>query len=190
MTMVVLDFVLPSAFSVAWLHLSNTLINGTWNLYGDARAWMVTLVSSWDIFVFATVRAFVYVGVYGFGYMEAGKSVFQLFKNRGWEAIIADDLVGNALGLVSLIVGGIMGVVSMLFVKWFDDAGSDDKVVGFFIGFLIGLAICSILLSTVASGVNTVIVMFADAPADLQSNHPEISQKMRQIWSSIYPGSV
>lgn len=34
--------------------------------------------------------AFIYVGVYGFGYLEAGKSVFELFKNRGWEAIIAD----------------------------------------------------------------------------------------------------
>lgn len=34
--------------------------------------------------------AFVYVGVYGFGYIEAGKNVFALFRNRGWEAIIAD----------------------------------------------------------------------------------------------------
>jgi len=36
--------------------------------------------------------AYIYVGVYGFGYLEAGKNVFELFKNRGWEAIIADDL--------------------------------------------------------------------------------------------------
>lgn len=36
--------------------------------------------------------AFVYVGIYGYGYIEAGKNVIQLFKNRGWEAIIADDL--------------------------------------------------------------------------------------------------
>ena len=36
--------------------------------------------------------AFIYVGVYGFGYCEAGKSVMELFKDRGWEAVIADDL--------------------------------------------------------------------------------------------------
>lgn len=36
--------------------------------------------------------AFVYVGIYGFGYIEAGKNVIELFKSRGWEAIIADDL--------------------------------------------------------------------------------------------------
>jgi Plasma-membrane choline transporter len=138
-------------------------------------------------------RAFVYVGVYGFGYLEAGKSVFQLFQNRGWEAIIADDLVGNALGLVSVIVGGIMGALSLLFVEftgWFDNAGGSEKAIAFFIGFVIGLAVCSILLSTIASGVNTVIVMFADSPGELQRNHPEISRKMRETWSSIYPGSV
>jgi hypothetical protein len=34
--------------------------------------------------------AFIYVGVYGYGYIEAGKNVFSLFQNRGWEAVIAD----------------------------------------------------------------------------------------------------
>lgn len=36
-----------------------------------------------------------YVGLYGYSYIEAGKSVMGLFKNRGWEAIIADDLISN-----------------------------------------------------------------------------------------------
>jgi hypothetical protein len=40
--------------------------------------------------------AFVYVGVYGYSYLEAGKNVFTLFKNRGWEAIIADVRKSNA----------------------------------------------------------------------------------------------
>ena len=101
--------------------------------------------------------------------------------------------VGNALLLVSLIVGGIMGALAIVFTRttpWFDSAGGNDVGVAFAFGFVVGLAVCSILLSTVASGVNTVIVMFADAPADLQQNHPDISQKMRRIWGEIYPGSV
>jgi len=39
--------------------------------------------------------AFVYVGLYGYSYCEAGKGVMDLFRDRGWEAIIADDLVGT-----------------------------------------------------------------------------------------------
>ena len=61
--------------------------------------------------------AFVYVGVYGYGYCEAGKSVMQLFKDRGWEAVIADDLVGMVLFMMSLIVGGITGGIGILFVR-------------------------------------------------------------------------
>ena len=41
------------------------------------------------------MQAFVYVGLYGYSYLEAGRNVITLFKNRGWEAIIADDLISN-----------------------------------------------------------------------------------------------
>jgi hypothetical protein len=75
--------------------------------------------------------AFVYVGVYGFGYCEAGKNVMTLFKDRGWEAVIADDLVGMVLGMMSLIVGAITGGFAVLFVtatNWFDNfSGSEDN---------------------------------------------------------------
>jgi Plasma-membrane choline transporter len=58
--------------------------------------------------------AFIYVGLYGYSYLEAGKNVITLFKNRGWDAIIADDLIGNVLLLVSIIVGAITGVVGIV----------------------------------------------------------------------------
>jgi hypothetical protein len=125
--------------------------------------------------------------------LEAGKSVFSLFQNRGWEAVIADDLVGNALFLVSIIVGGLMGAIGLILdasTDLFDDAGGDSKIVAFILGFIVGLAICSILLSTIASAVNAVIVLFADSPAELQQHYPELSQRMLQTWRDIYPGSV
>jgi hypothetical protein len=131
--------------------------------------------------------------VYGYSYLQAGRSVFELFANRGWEAIIADDLVGNAILLTSVIVGGIIGAVGMILAAttpFFDDAGKGASGVAFFLGFIVGLSVCSILLSTVASGVNTVIVMFADAPREFESNHPALSAKMRETWNQFYPGSV
>jgi hypothetical protein len=131
--------------------------------------------------------------VYGYSYLEAGRSVFQLFANRGWEAIVADDLVGNAILLTSIIVGGIIGAVGMVLAKttsFFDEAEEVAVSVAFFIGFIVGLSVCSILLSTIASGVNTVIVMFADAPREFESNYPELSAKMRETWNQFYPGSV
>lgn len=119
--------------------------------------------------------------------------MFQLFRNRGWEAIIADDLVANALLLVSVVVGLVMGIVAFLLSKttdWFEDAAEPAGVFAFILGFIIGLAICSILLSTVGSGVNAVIVLYADLPNEFQANHPDLSRRMRETWSTIYPGSV
>jgi hypothetical protein len=74
--------------------------------------------------------AFVYVGVYGYGYCEAGKSVIQLFKDRGWEAVIADDLVGMVLFFMSFIVGLVTAGVGVLLVEvtnfWDDFAPGVD----------------------------------------------------------------
>ena len=122
--------------------------------------------------------------------------MFQLFKNRGWEAIIADDLVANTLLLVSLVVGAVMGGISMAIQKGsgvFDSSStseSDALAYAFVIGFIVGLVITSILLSLVGSGVNAVIVLFAEAPAEFQQNHPDLSNRMRTIWNQVYPGSA
>jgi membrane-anchored glycerophosphoryl diester phosphodiesterase (GDPDase) len=126
-------------------------------------------------------------------YLKAGKSVFELFQNRGWEAVIADDLVGNALFLVSVMVGGLMGAVGLIIETTsdlFEDAGGNSKIIAFILGFVVGLIITSIFMSTIASGVNAVIVLFAEGPNEFQQNHPELSNKMRQVWSEVYPGSV
>ena len=52
-------------------------------------------------------------GIYGFNYIESAKSVMQLFADRGWEAIIADDLVGSAIFLVCIMIGTIAGGVGV-----------------------------------------------------------------------------
>lgn len=72
----------------------------------------------------------------------------------------------------------------------FDQAGGNSQIVAFVLGFIVGLVITSILMSTIASAVNAVIVLFAEGPAEFQHNHPELSNKMREVWRQIYPGSV
>lgn len=117
----------------------------------------------------------------------------QLFADRGWDAIIADDLVGGAIFLTCIIIGliiGALGVGYATFDEDFETLSEGSNLLAFFIGFISGFFVSSILLSTIASGVNTVIVMFADAPQEFQRNHPELSEKMRTTWQGFYPGSV
>jgi Plasma-membrane choline transporter. len=56
-------------------------------------------------------QAFIYVGVYGYPYLAAGKKVMTLFEQRGWTVVINDNLVSNALGLM----GFIIAVLSLFF---------------------------------------------------------------------------
>lgn len=138
--------------------------------------------------------AFVYVGLYGYGYCEAGKSVMQLFKDRGWEVIIADDLVGMVLFLLSLIVGLLTGAAGILLedqTTWFESfegSGVDLRVLVFVLGLIIGLLLCSIVMSVIASSVNTAIVLFAEAPAEFERNYPTLSHEMREAYMRAHPG--
>lgn len=58
------------------------------------------------------------------------------------------------------------------------------------LGFIIGLVLCSVVMSVIASSVNAAIVLFADAPAEFEQNYPELSGEMRQAYQVAHPGSI
>jgi uncharacterized membrane protein len=131
------------------------------------------------------------VGMYGYSYLEAGKNVMTLFHARGWNIIIADDLVSNTLSLFSLIGGGLIGSVGLVmnaaFPTWLAGFEGAASGIAFGIAFLIGIVISSIMLSVVDSSVNTVLVSFAEAPDEFEQNHPKLSGEMRDAWRLVYP---
>jgi hypothetical protein len=55
-------------------------------------------------------------GVYGLSFRSAGSRVWELFKQRGWSAIINDDLVSTVLSLGSLVVGSLTAGAGVLLV--------------------------------------------------------------------------
>jgi hypothetical protein len=58
--------------------------------------------------------AYVYVGLYGYSYLDAGRNVVTLFQHKGWTTIITDDLADNVLTMVSLGIGLVSGLVGFL----------------------------------------------------------------------------
>eukprot|EP00586_Coscinodiscus_wailesii_P013726 CAMPEP_0172494472 /NCGR_PEP_ID=MMETSP1066-20121228/48731_1 /TAXON_ID=671091 /ORGANISM="Coscinodiscus wailesii, Strain CCMP2513" /LENGTH=482 /DNA_ID=CAMNT_0013265467 /DNA_START=86 /DNA_END=1531 /DNA_ORIENTATION=+ len=136
--------------------------------------------------------AFIYVGLYGYSYLEAGKNVMTLFEAKGFSTIITDDLVGNALTMICLgigLVAGLVGIIPAAGDKtMFAGVPPGSEIfIGFLIGFIVGVVISSITLGVVASSVNTVIVCYAEGPAEFQNNHPELSQEMKEAWQKAYP---
>lgn len=114
-----------------------------------------------------------------------------LFVERGWSAIINDNLVESVLTLVSLMVGALSGCVGLLLASarpgWIEEFGGSSTIVAFSIPALIGTAMAFVLMSVVTSAVDTVVVAFAEAPMDFERNHPGLSSQLVDAWRKVYP---
>jgi hypothetical protein len=138
--------------------------------------------------------AYCYVGLYGFDYISSGKKAMELFQARGWTTIITDNLIHRSLSLVSIVIGALSGVIGMLLAKatgWtstiFGSSSSSSDGIVFSVCFLIGVSMAFILMSVVLSAVDTVIVAFAEAPAEFNTHHPALYNNMIEKWKLVFP---
>jgi hypothetical protein len=58
--------------------------------------------------------SFTYVGLYGYGLVDAGLHSAELFEKRGWTTIVSDDLVPNVLFMISLAIAGLTGMLAYM----------------------------------------------------------------------------
>ncbi len=52
-----------------------------------------------------------FLGLYGMSYIESCESVFQLFKSKGWDAVISDDLIDNLFFMMEFMISGICAAI-------------------------------------------------------------------------------
>lgn len=115
--------------------------------------------------------------------------MISLFKTRGWETIIADNLVNRLLGIMCLAIGLLTGVCTLFaafVVEELESVGSSWIGIGFVVGFFIGVVMSSIFLGLLSSAVDAIIVCYAESPQELHENHHEIAQEMSQTWSEAW----
>lgn len=158
--------------------------------------------------------ALTYVGLYGYGLLDAGHNATDLFEKRGWTTIVSDDLVANVLLMFSIVVGGVTGCFGILlqgidelefssfhepiftaFVYVSINLYDSHHIVAltrfaFRIGLGVGLVLTSVLFAIISSSVNAVIVCFAGSPLEFEQNHPELSAEMRSAWGEVWPGCM
>ncbi|CAI5701959.1 unnamed protein product [Peronospora effusa] len=132
--------------------------------------------------------AYVYVGIYGYKFTQASKAVFELFKQRGFDAIINDDLIGNVLGFAALGVGLICAGVGVLIAETTDAVVFQNSTAFLAIlGLVIGVGVAVTPLAVIDSSVATIFVCFAEDPAAFQQSHPELYAPLVQEWHNLYP---
>ena len=86
-----------------------------------------------SIIEYLNTWAYVYVGLYGYSYLDAGRNVITLFQNKGWTTLITDDLAQNVLFMMSVGIGLVSGLVGLIVAAidkdifaglGYDDAGA------------------------------------------------------------------
>ncbi|KAL3939741.1 MAG: hypothetical protein SGBAC_005585 [Bacillariaceae sp.] len=137
--------------------------------------------------------SFTYIGLYGYGLVDAGQNAAELFEKRGWTTIVSDDLAANVLFMTSLVIGGVTGLFADLIESTetltLTTVGKPG-LVSFGIGFAVGFVASSVLFGIITSAVNGVIVCFAASPVDFEQNHPTLSREMRSAWREVWPGCM
>ncbi|KDO30254.1 hypothetical protein SPRG_19805 [Saprolegnia parasitica CBS 223.65] len=133
--------------------------------------------------------AFVYVGIYGYKFTDAGKAVIGLFRDRGFDTIINDDLIGNVLLFASLGVGFLCAGLGLVYT-YIDTANTtfnNSQIIIPVMGLIFGIGISIIPFSVIDSAVATIFVCFAEDPAALQTSHPEHFNELMTEWHRMYP---
>jgi hypothetical protein len=128
--------------------------------------------------------AFIYVGLYGYTFVEAGKNVLSLFRHRGWTTLISDSLVSRVLGMMAFCIGLINALVAAILTL-----GTDSIVIGTsaLFALLIGILMSSFVFDVLMSAVASIIVLFAEAPAEFNVNHPELAREVEEAWAQAWP---
>ncbi|RLN61288.1 hypothetical protein BBJ28_00011109 [Nothophytophthora sp. Chile5] len=145
--------------------------------------------------------AYVYVGIYGYPFRTSGKAVMDLFNNRGWTAVINDDLTSSALTFGALGVGVVTCCIGLLMAKfapaaWFAGLGSQAGVYGVMatIGFMSGMSMAMILAQVVIAALHTIFVCFAEVcfaivrpdPIAFNRNHPKEYDDLVAGWRQFH----
>ena len=129
----------------------------------------------------------------GYSYIEAGNRVIGLFKTRGWQTIISDNLVNHLLGIMSLSIALLTGICTLFaafLIEEFESKDSSWIGIGFIVGFFIGMILSGIFFGLLSSAVDSIIVCYAEAPNELEESHPDIAQEMSQTWADAWGSNL
>ncbi|CAG8691768.1 4741_t:CDS:2 [Cetraspora pellucida] len=149
-------------------------------------AWIESLVEYFNFY------AYVQVAIYGKSYCQAAKDTWTLIKDRGIEAIINDDLIGNVLTMGSLLIGVLCGLLGFVYIYLFITHLLTDNptliIIFVLICFVIGFMMCVVITDAISSGVSTTFVALAEDPDALRRTKPLLFERIRQQWPRVVQG--
>lgn len=134
-----------------------------------------------QMMTFFSKYALCYVAIYGDGFIEASRSVATLFNQKGWTALVNDDIIDSMLFCCNMSVGVICMSVGYLYGSGVGLENSNRTLLSAF--GLVGGGMMSMVVSRImSSAVATVFVCFAEDHSALEVTHPEEYKMLSDAW--------
>ena len=130
--------------------------------------------------------AFCYVALYGMDFVSASRSVVKMFSERGWTALVNDDIVDAVLALGNVIGGVLMMYVAYGYAQGVGLSGTNVTVTTL-LGLFSGYLLFQIAVKVISSAVATVYVCFAERPDVFEATHPALHRELQDAWTVLYP---
>lgn len=143
------------------------------------------------LFEWFNYYAFSGVAIYGKAFVPTARQTWTMIKDRGIEAMINDNLIGNVLFMGGLLVGVLCGLLGFIYLQVSNPAYNRDggmTPIVIMVCFLIGASMFSSIATVISSGVATTFVCLAEDPEALRRSKPELYEKIRETWPRIAQG--
>lgn len=144
-------------------------------------------ILSWAV-QFINRYAFCHIALYGKAYIPAAKDTWTMMKDRGLDALVNDCLVGPVLTMGSTFVAYVCALLAYLYLEFTNPAYNEGRTftpVIMAFAFLIGLQMCSIIMSPILSGINTIFVAMGWDPEIAAREHPEFWQRLIHVYPHV-----
>ncbi|KAI7900568.1 plasma-membrane choline transporter-domain-containing protein [Cokeromyces recurvatus] len=135
--------------------------------------------------------AFSGIAIYGQGFVPTAKRTWSLIQDRGVEALINDNLIGNVLWMGMLLVGilaSLLGYIYLLVTKPAYNVTGNMTPLVMLVCFVMGMSMFSVVSTVISSGVTTFFVCLAEDPEALRRVNPELYDAIRQTWPQVVQG--
>jgi len=142
-----------------------------------------------EIVEYFSAWAFLYVGIYGYSYIEAGKNVTRIFQQRGWAFLWTDRWMHLVLAVCRWTTAfgtALLTIVILGAAAGWKNVDGDGALFTGIMAMAFSLWITSSSFFVVESAVRTIILCFTERPSDGASHHPVAVDMLVEGWSKSY----
>lgn len=131
---------------------------------------------------------FAYVGLHGTSYLEGSRRVFDVMESNdsewGWTLWVERNVLNTSF-LLGIMVAGC----SWLIIGLNSGVTLGETQATIIVGFVMTAMMTSLVLSVAGGGIHVVNVLLAEAPEELERNHPQLYRRIQERLQELRSSS-